>query len=69
MQSAAFFKNSGNREKQRVKKYNITALFKTKQADLATEREHQLTQESTQKGLNMTFGAQFAALPLVRPVV
>ena len=34
--------------------------------DLATELERQL---SGQKGLNTTSGAQFAALPLVKPVV
>ena len=34
-------------------------------SDLATERERQ----SAQKGLNATYGAKFAALPLVEPVV
>ena len=40
-------------------------LFK---ADLATERERQLTKGSARKGLNATCGAQFAALPLVKPI-
>ena len=38
------------------------------QADLATGREHQLT-TGKRKGLNMTSRAQFATLPLVKPVV
>ena len=38
-------------------------------ADLATRRERHLTTESARKGLNSTSGAQFAALPLVKPVL
>ena len=37
--------------------------------DLATGRERQLTTESARKGPNTTSGAQFTALPLIKPVV
>ena len=45
--------------------------IRVRKTDLATGRERQLTtgKKSARKALNTTSGAQFAALPLVKPVV
>ena len=47
----------------------VPVLAPTYYADLATERERHLTTGKRAEGLNSTSGAQFAALPLVKPVV
>ena len=62
--------NAGENWKYPTENYTIREEWNvTYQADLATGRERQLTTESARKGLNTTTGAQFTALPVVKPVV